>query len=142
MDLGNSVVFSGPNNSGKTSASQALALWDAGWRRWAEKRDDSKASERSGVVINRRDLSSLPVPSARLLWRDVHTRETSRIDGKQQTENVYINLSADGIHQGKPWSCSLEFYYANATCSCRIGVSMCISTIFGDDTMTIVEVNV
>jgi len=32
IPLGRSVVFIGPNNSGKTSALQALALWDVGMR--------------------------------------------------------------------------------------------------------------
>ncbi len=36
IDLGNPVVFIGPNNSGKTSAMQALALWDSGLKRWNE----------------------------------------------------------------------------------------------------------
>ncbi|MEN9677964.1 MAG: hypothetical protein RIS76_3860, partial [Verrucomicrobiota bacterium] len=63
LELGNTAVFIGPNNSGKTSALQALALWDVGRRRWSEKRDDSTASERTGVAINRRDLYSIPVPS-------------------------------------------------------------------------------
>lgn len=113
LELGNSVVLIGPNNSGKTSALQALALWDVGWRRWAEKRADSAASERKGVAINRRDLYSVPVPSARLLWRDLHTMVTTRVDGKQKTEKVFVTLTAEGVHQDKPWSCSLEFYYAN-----------------------------
>ncbi|HVA23197.1 MAG TPA: AAA family ATPase, partial [Chloroflexota bacterium] len=30
IELGSPVVFIGPNNSGKTSALQALALWDVG----------------------------------------------------------------------------------------------------------------
>ena len=38
IELGNPVVFIGPNNSGKTTALQALALWDLGLRRWNEKR--------------------------------------------------------------------------------------------------------
>lgn len=113
IELGNSVVFIGPNNSGKTSALQALALWDVGWRRWAEKRDDSSASERKGVVINRRDLNAVPVPSARLLWRDLHTMATSREEGKQKTEKIFIRLSAEGVHHDKAWICALDFYYAN-----------------------------
>jgi len=113
LQLGNAAVFIGPNNSGKTTALQALALWDIGWRRWAEKRDNSTASERKGVTINRRDLYSIPVPSARLLWNDLHTRDTARVEGKQSTDNVYITLTAEGIHDDKPWSCALEFYYAN-----------------------------
>ena len=36
LELGTAAVFIGPNNSGKTTALQALALWDIGWRRWAE----------------------------------------------------------------------------------------------------------
>ena len=33
IELGSPVVFAGPNNSGKTSALQALALWDIGLKR-------------------------------------------------------------------------------------------------------------
>jgi predicted ATPase len=38
IELGNPVVFVGPNNSGKTTALQALAVWEVGLRRWHEKR--------------------------------------------------------------------------------------------------------
>jgi ABC-type lipoprotein export system ATPase subunit len=113
IEFGNAVVFIGPNNSGKTSALQALALWDVGWRRWVEKRDDSAASERKGVTINRRDLYPIPIPSARLLWNDLHTQDTITEAGKQRTEKVYITLTAEGVHEDKPWTCSMEFYYAN-----------------------------
>ena len=113
IEVGRSAVFIGPNNSGKTSALQALALWDIGWRRWVEKRDKSSASERKGVVINRQDLFSVPVPSARLLWKNLHTMETSREGGKQRTEKIYIRLTAEGIHEDEPWVCALDFYYAN-----------------------------
>jgi predicted ATP-dependent endonuclease of OLD family len=43
IELGNPVVFIGPNNSGKTSALQDLALWDIGLKKWTERRKrDSK----------------------------------------------------------------------------------------------------
>ena len=45
IELGNPVAFIGPNNSGKTSAMQALALWDIGLKRWNEKRS-GKSAER------------------------------------------------------------------------------------------------
>ena len=38
--LGNPVVLIGPNNSGKTTVLQALALWSIGLQRWQEKRSD------------------------------------------------------------------------------------------------------
>ena len=113
LDLGSAAVFIGPNNSGKTTALQALALWDIGWRRWAEKRDRSAASDRPGVTINRRDLFAIPVPSAKLLWADLHTQDSSRKGSEAKTEKVYISLTAEGDHAGAPWRCALDFYYAN-----------------------------
>ena len=38
LELGDRVVLIGPNNAGKTTALQALALWDIGLKRWTEKR--------------------------------------------------------------------------------------------------------
>lgn len=38
IELASPVVFVGPNNSGKTTALQALALWELGLRRWIVKR--------------------------------------------------------------------------------------------------------
>jgi len=49
IELDNPVVFIGPNNSGKTSALQALALWQVGVNRWNEKRRE-KAPQRSDQV--------------------------------------------------------------------------------------------
>ena len=54
IELGNPVVFIGPNNSGKTTALQALALWDVGLKRWNEHRKGKPRPERRpGVAINR-----------------------------------------------------------------------------------------
>ena len=50
VELGNPVLFVGPNDAGKTSALQALMLWDLGLRRWTEKRGGKTAPEkRPGV---------------------------------------------------------------------------------------------
>lgn len=38
LELGDRVVLIGPNNAGKTTALQALALWNIGLKRWLEKR--------------------------------------------------------------------------------------------------------
>lgn len=114
IELGDRVVFVGPNNSGKTSALQALALWSAGVRRWVEKRGAGNVpKERTGVTINRRDLIAVPVPSANLLWRDLHVREGRKEAGKQKTRNVLIEIEVDGIDGGRLWNASLEFDYAN-----------------------------
>src|SRR3989338_4719774 len=115
VELGQPVVLAGPNNMGKTTALQALTLWDIGLRTWLAKRGPEKEEpeKRSGVAINRTDLIALPVPSAKLLWKDLHVREGSRREGKQTTENVCIEIEVSGIISGKEWKCGLEFDYAN-----------------------------
>lgn len=114
IELGDPVVFIGPNNSGKTSALQALALWDVGLKRWNEKRKGKAAPEkRPGVTINRRDLVAIPVPGANLLWRDLHVRDVKKINGIQDTKNIRIDVIVDGITEDEVWQCGLEFDYAN-----------------------------
>ena len=99
IELAERVVFVGPNNSGKTSALQALALWNLGVRRWLEKRSEGDVpKDRSAVTINRRDLVALPVPSSKLLWRNLHVR---------------LEIAVQGVAQGQVWQASIEFDYAN-----------------------------
>ena len=115
IDLGNPVVFIGPNDSGKTTALQALALWDLGVKKWNEKRAGKRTpEERPGVTINRRDLISVPVPDANLLWRDLHVRDVSQLNGKPSTQNVFVDIRVEAVTAGTAWCCGLEFYYANA----------------------------
>jgi ABC-type lipoprotein export system ATPase subunit len=114
IELGNPVVFIGPNNSGKTTALQALALWEIGVRRWHEKRGGKATPEkRPGVTINRRDLIAVPVPQATLLWKDLHVRDVESVNGKPRTENIRIEIIVEGVGAGGPWKCGLEFDYAN-----------------------------
>ena len=115
VELDNVVVFVGANDSGKTTALQALSLWELGLRRWRERwgmvpTDDL---QRPGVSINRLDLFSVPVNHANLLWRGLRTRAGNRKDGG--TANVRIEITVDGIaDDGKEWRCGLEFDYANS----------------------------
>ena len=115
IELGSPVVFIGPNNSGKTSAMQALALWDIGLKRWLERHGDKgdRSAKRPGVTVNRRDLVAIPVPSAKQLWRGLHTRNVRKVDGRQRTDNIRIEIVVHGIAAGEAWSCGLEFDYAN-----------------------------
>jgi len=122
IELGGHVVFIGPNNSGKSSALQALTLWDAAWRRWSEKREKKDeegnllrqpAKVRTGVALNRRELHAIPIPSAKLLWNDLHTHETKGRSGEKETAYVFMNITVEGFDGNQSWVCGLEFYYAN-----------------------------
>ena len=117
VELGSPVVFIGPNNSGKTSAMQALALWNIGLKRWMERRGvgAGTVTRRPGVAINRRDLFAIPVPEANLLWRGLRVRDVTRnSDGTPATTNIRIDVIVEGITEDQPWTCGLEFDYANS----------------------------
>jgi len=111
VELGQAVVLIGPNNSGKTTALQALALWNIGVKQWLAKRHGARLPEkRPGVTINRKDLIAIPIPDANLLWRDLRVRMAEPGNG---TQNIRIDIIVDGITDGKAWSCGVEFDYAN-----------------------------
>ena len=114
VELGGPAVFIGPNNSGKTSAMQALALWDIGVKRWAARHGvEGKVGSRPGVTVNRRDLIAMPVPNANLLWRGLRSRDIRREDGGQRTNNIRVEIVVDGVSEGGIWQCGMEFDYAN-----------------------------
>jgi len=70
IELGSPVVFIGPNDSGKTTALQALGLWGIGLSHWIAKYEGREAPKRRpAVTINRRDLLAIPVPVANLARR-------------------------------------------------------------------------
>jgi len=112
IPLGNTVVFIGPNNSGKTTALQAFALWDIGIRAWNSKRQGKSSPEkRPGVTINRRDLISISVPAANLLWTDLHVRRAK--NNGEGTENIRIDVALSGVTKNREWECGLEFDFSN-----------------------------
>ena len=114
IDLDSPVLFIGPNNSGKTTALQALALWDLGLRRWNEKRSGGGApTQRPGVAVNRRDLLAAPMLNAKQLWRNLRVRDVRRVNGRQRTDNIRIEIEVGGDTGEGAWTAGLEFDYAN-----------------------------
>ena len=108
--LGRATVLVGPNDSGKTSALQALTLWQVGMREWYTKRE-----RRAAAPVNRKDLLFVPVSSAKLLWRNQKVRSAERReDGVARIRNVPIEIAVEGITHGKPWRAGFEFDYANS----------------------------
>ena len=110
IPLGNGFVFIGPNNSGKTSALQALTLWHTGLQKWAERHASKDKNEipakRPGVTVNRLDLVTLPVAEMDLIWFNRKVRRGSN-------QNIRIELIVEGVSHGETWTCGLEFDYAN-----------------------------
>jgi ABC-type multidrug transport system ATPase subunit len=70
IELDHPSVLIGPNNCGKTSAIQALALWSQAVRSWYDVRRESSAKERPSVPLNRLNIVSVPVQRTRFFWHN------------------------------------------------------------------------
>ena len=79
IELDHPAVLIGPNNCGKTSALQAIALWSIGLRTWKTESENSKAEKRKGKALNRLSILSVPVPRTRYLWHDLMVGADLRI---------------------------------------------------------------
>ncbi len=108
IELGQTVVFIGPNNSGKTTALQALALWYAGLDRWLEHHDHLSDPDYTEIAtvnpIGRFALTAIPVPRLDLLWHDLKTKNGEPID---------IVIKVEGVDRGVNWHQELSFRFAN-----------------------------
>ena len=114
LTLANPMVLTGPNNAGKTSVLQALALWYVGLRGLlGQATDASPALNRRGATLNRRDITSVPVPEASLLWHQRRTKATPLGDGRRRAENVRIEILVEGVGSRGSWQCGLESECAN-----------------------------
>ncbi len=78
VELDHPAVLIGPNNSGKTTAIQALALWSQAVKVWHEHREGTEASARAGVALNRLAIVSVPVERTRLYWHDARPGSTNK----------------------------------------------------------------
>jgi hypothetical protein len=75
ITLAHPAVIIGPNNCGKTSALQAIALWSQALKTWYDARGSSSAKERTATGINRLNITAVPVKRIRYFWHRarVHT---------------------------------------------------------------------
>lgn len=117
FDLGTGIVLAGPNNSGKTTLLQAISVWNLGVRRWiAERQEPSKAKERTGVPITRKDFTAIPLREMNLLWFDRRTayRKNEEL-GRGSGDHKLIKITLWGRVgiAGDMWQLAVGLRYAN-----------------------------
>lgn len=74
IELGHPAVLIGPNNCGKTSVIQAIALWSQALKTWHATRSSSAARDRVGTPLNRLNILNVPVQRTRFLWHETKVR--------------------------------------------------------------------
>ena len=109
FELADTVVLAGPNNAGKSTLLQAIATWKLGIDRLAAQRASGRGATRSGVAIPRAEITTVPLREMNLLWED---RRVTGPRGMSGTRRL-IEIVLEGEAKGEPWTCGLEFQYAN-----------------------------
>lgn len=90
IELAHPAVLIGPNNCGKTSAIQALALWGQAVRTWYDARKASAATKRTATSLNRLNIVAVPVQRTRYFWHNTQVRI-----GRQQDIYVVITVGVE-----------------------------------------------
>lgn len=101
IELDHPAVLIGPNNCGKTSAIQALALWSQAVRTWYDVRKDSSAKERTATSLNRLNIVAVPVTRTRFFWHNTHVRRGSK--------DISMVLAVGVEYQGKVRPLAMRF---------------------------------
>ena len=78
IELGHPAVLIGPNNCGKTTALQAIALWSQAVRTWFDAKGKAPPKERRSTPLNRLNVVSVPVQRTRYFWHDMVVRRGNR----------------------------------------------------------------
>ena len=74
IELDHPATLAGPNNCGKTTALQAIALWSQAVQSWFLRKGKAPPSERTATGLNRLAVTAVPVRSARDYWHNMTVR--------------------------------------------------------------------
>ena len=75
IELDHPTVLIGPNNCGKTTAIQAIALWSQAVKTWHDSKGNAPPKERTSTSLNRLSLVSVPVQRTRYFWHNTVVRK-------------------------------------------------------------------
>lgn len=113
FDLNDSIVLAGPNNSGKSTLLQAISVWSLALQKWLARRKSSKAKQRTGIVITRKDFTAVPLREMKLLWSNTSTSLTKDEieEGQKAGAPRVMSITLEGDSRGENWRLTFEFIY-------------------------------
>ena len=118
FELTDHVILAGPNNCGKSTLLQAIVAWNLALQRWMEKRgpqSGSKAKQRTGVALTRKDFTALPLREMDLLWTNAQTglrQQDIQDDNTQKLgQHRVLTITLTGQHRNGDgeWTLGFEF---------------------------------
>ena len=101
IKLDHPAVLIGPNNCGKTTTIQAIALWSQAVRTWFEAKGKSTPRERTATSLNRLNIISVPVRRTRYFWHNAVVRSGNR--------DVPLLITVGILHRNKVEPVTMRF---------------------------------
>ena len=101
IELDHPAVLIGPNNCGKTTAIQAIALWSQAVRTWFAAKGSSTPKKRTATSLNRLNILSVPVQRTRHFWHNMDVRHGNR--------NIPLEISVGVLHENDVHRVTMRF---------------------------------
>ncbi len=101
IELDHPAVLAGPNNCGKTTALQAIALWSQAVRTWFDRKGRAPPKERTATGLNRLAVVAVPVRSARDYWHNMAVRTGPR--------NIPLEITLGVLHDNRVKPVTMRF---------------------------------
>ncbi|MBU0508185.1 AAA family ATPase [bacterium] len=122
FDLKDSIVLAGPNNAGKSTLLQAVAVWNLAMSKWRQvhpegtKKGEGREKQRPGIPITRKDFTAIPLREMNLLW---YNRSTAYSKGESKTAKqgfpklMQITLEGKDYQTNNDWDLTFNFRYSS-----------------------------
>ena len=120
FNLSDHILLAGPNNSGKSTLLQAIMIWNLALSEWNKRRgrqSRSKAKERTGIPLARKDFTAIPLREMNMLWTDTfaYLRKEELENGQKLGQPRVLEIIVKG-KSPKPngdWSLGFELRYSS-----------------------------
>ena len=101
IELDHPAVLIGPNNCGKTTAMQAIALWSQAVATWQGSKGEAPPRKRTSTSLNRLGIVSVPVQRTRYFWHNTNVRRGNR--------DIPLLITAGVLHEGRVEPVTMRF---------------------------------
>lgn len=101
IELDHPAVLIGPNNCGKTTAIQAIALWSQAIRTWHDSKGRAPPKERTSTSLNRLNIVAVPVQRTRYFWHNTTVRTGN--------SEIRLQITLGVLHENKVEPVTMRF---------------------------------
>jgi len=101
IELDHPAVLIGPNNCGKTTVIQAIALWSQAVKTWFDAKGRSTPKERTATSLKRLNIVSVPVQRTRYFWHNTVVR--------RGTQDVPLVITVGVLHENEVKPVTMRF---------------------------------